>query len=573
MSSKWNIHLRDALTDAFVDAVIYFNDISGPMMYSWLNYIPSAETRPFFQPARSAILEKLRNTEILRSDSQSSREVTFKPSSLVYVNLEKYADHERNALTLRGPDDCRYLSSRYPEHTIDILCALGVRRMDDQKFLTDMEWLIEHDRESFHARSDQWHSSLAKALLPLTEWPELRARIERLPIIPLMDDSWISANACLRQGVVEETGVQRYFRSLHERIFPTRRARSTELIDEKDDKPAVYFCSSDIMDEVSIHELPSDLLVVQQDATIDHSRKSLFERLGIRHLQAAQLCEHICDTHASKSFQPSKWSTDQLVSHAKFLHRAVWRPPTGGIDLWFATSNGTRSKGSDCYFPGSFIGSEDSAHKRVFDKLRSFRSVIDDAYLADTTVDWRTFLLTTLRLSTVPRLIERKPDAKEEDFVLSKDFQMLFRECAVTDVLEVLCDNWQDYSQYLESGSNQSSGVDATYSKFLLTETIKQQEVKTRDGYSKLSATVLPNLDAYLEQHSTILPVLDVSTPNDKAVCRKLGLFSISTETDLDYYLSCLRHLRARDNPNENVLSHIYAQLQARYDELGEAVE
>jgi hypothetical protein len=312
--------LRDALTDAFVNAVSYFNSSGGPMKYTWPIYIPSTKQQSFFHATRKSILERLKGTKILESGAQVDERFMLAPASLLYVDPERYADREGNPFTSKGLGDLRYLSSHYPKHTIETLYALGVRKMSDDMFLTDLEWIITNELEAFHARSVEWHSLLAKALLPLIDRREFTKRLRRLPVIPLIDGSWTSA-----------------------------------------DSESPPFFQQDSMIAALEGDPPSGISIVHQSAVIDYSRKSLLTRLGVEMLSVARMCKHICDIHASKDAKPGQWTTEQLVSHVKFLYEADWSPPDGGADLWFATASGARSKGSLCYLPRSC---EDIAYQK-----------------------------------------------------------------------------------------------------------------------------------------------------------------------------------------------------------------
>jgi hypothetical protein len=106
-----------------------------------------------------------------------------------------------------------------------------------------------------------------------------------------------------------------------------------------------------------------------------------------------------------------------------------------------------------------------------------------------------------------------------------------------------------------------------------LIRTIKNLTVQTRNGSAKLSETVIPGLDSFLEENYPALPILDFTLPVDSSVKRKLATFDINVESNFDYYLACLRHLRTQKVPEIKAVSHIYEQLQHRYDEFGDVME
>lgn len=525
-SSLWNNALRDALAEAFVRAVEYFNRSNTVMKYYWPYYVPDSNISPFFQPARTYILRDLKRSTVL----ESCAHVMAEASQLVYVDRNKYADEKGEPFTLSTLTESRYLSPKYPLWTIESICELGVLKLSDREFLNDLKSMIDDNPTDFRARSPQWHSQLAKALTVLTAQPDLMSTLEDLCIIPLSDGGWTTARNELLflQGALPP--------NLYNKFNPG-----------------------------NFHTSPI-LIFVDQVAARDETRRGLFERLGVGSASASQICQRISESHASPSFEPGRWTPDGLMSHARFLYEAKWSSDRD-VDLWFATSNDERCKGSRLYIPGSVsYGSEDSASARVFKKLATKYPIIHDAYMTNTQRDWKVFLIETLKLSTIPRLVTYSVDTKRDSFALSEEFKFLFRECDTSDILHVLNENWHTYSEWIESDITPFQDSGPSSSREALVNAIKATIVKTGDRLSCLSETVFPGLDAYLEEHLPSLPVLDIETPKDRSLRRRLSLFGILVENDVDYYLFCLRRMQVEYSPDLEILSHVYEHIQIRYN-------
>jgi len=537
--------LRDALQEAFPRAVEDFNSKGGVMKYYWPFYVPGPEISPFFQPARVSILRTLEDSAVL----ESRAETMAKASQLVYVEPTKCADEKGQPFTSSALTATRYLSPEYPEWTIAPICSLGVRRLSDKEFLKDLKSMIARDPADFYDRSPQWHAQLARALIPLTAEPELLSDLKDLRIIPLSNGDWTSA---WKKPAFFESTISSRFASLY---------NSPQL------KP-LEGPSLSVARKFNLDDFPAttDLLIVNRIALGDGTRRDLYEKLGVKNVSTSQICQHISDSHASPTFKPEQWTPEQLISHARFLYEASWRP-SEAVDLWFATSNDRRCKGSSLYIPGSLSdSSENTATARVFRKLTTKYPTIHGDCMTDMDTDWILFLTTTLKLSKIPRLVTYAAGISKGPFSLSGEFKFLFRECSASDVLHVLNENWHTYGTWIESDAAQPQDDDFSLSRITLVNSIENTIVHTRNGPSRLYTTVFPLLDAYLEEHLSSLPVLDIDEPKDKVLRRRLSLFSVLVENNIDYYLYHLRQLKDQHSPPFEILSYVYEQIQLRYD-------
>ncbi|KAK4443440.1 hypothetical protein QBC34DRAFT_311031 [Podospora aff. communis PSN243] len=616
-SLAWNQRLRDGLVDAFIEAVQTFNKLDGTMImrYIWPFYVPD-NTSSFFRDAQERILETLAECPMLESLAGSM----LTPSQLVYVDPKyRYAflNDENNSqpFTLSSKTASKYLSTRYPPWTTDSIIKLGVLELTDVSFLKDLEVMIAADPKDFQTRTADWHQELASVLLPLSRTDALRPLLKRLPIIPLSNGTWVSSS-----------------------------------------QNPVFTSSS-----LKLSRLPSSisLPLVASSASANTSRRLLYQSLGVQEISGARMCRYIVDAHNSASFKPEDIKRVDLISYATYLFKSSWQPPEdANIDLWFATTDDGRCKGSQLYIRGDY--KPDSATARIFDKLRQkyptirdnyflgpvssdavklaeksdctvatyrgqahWPQVLHPSYLLDPSMEapsssrappvaqkstsistegdqyvgspswmrnfwrrltkkgdrrevdsfspdgfaaWRTYMIKTLHLSEIPRLVKFPDKSCRQNYHLSDEFKFLFQACPPSDVLHLLNEHWTSYAEWLEpSGTALKDSVVLESNKRLLEE-LGGCKVPTCYGIHELRDSVLPNLDADLDGFNMPTPVLEMPDSEDKTLRRRLSIFGIKVDNDVEYYLACLRALRKQKYyPEYDAISYLYEQIQARY--------
>ena len=457
-------------------------------------------------------METLRQGPILESFAQTMT----KPSLLWYVPSTEFTDADGIPFTLNFATASRYLSSKYPEWTIDSICSLGVRRLSPQEFLQDLRLTIDTDTENFQTRPPTWHTQLAKSLIPLTIDSDHRSSLKDLRLIPLQDGSWTSAHGSL-----------------------------------------IYFS-----DNANYLELLGDLevLVVDLAAGADTSRRNLFSNLGVKNLEVSEICRQISEMHTASSFDPRSLTRAQLISQVKFLHRASWQIAKN-VDLWFATSTDERCLGRNLYMPEDF--GQDTPATRVFNQLQSRFPTIHEDYLAAFTADedWRPWISKSLGLSSIPRLVSGNGSSKT--YHMSEEFEFIFKECRSSDILYVLVANWNEYCSWIEGSSSRIQGKEVSESRYRLREDIRAAIVQCSNGSVPLRETVLPGLDLFMEEHFSI-PVLQLEDVSNRRWAM-LSHFDVPTKPDVHYYLSCLHGMKDV-NPRREKMGYLYERLQQHYD-------
>lgn len=536
--------LRDALSPALVSAFIQLS--SSPCKYTWPWFATAAAPSPFFEPALRDVVQALAYRPILESYDGQLR----LPKDLIYVDPASFASGDGCPLTLSYSTKARYLSTNYPNWTIESILDLGVRRLTNRDFLHDLDRMITDDPDRFHGRSSKWHEGLATKLLSQVDDPELEGAIRELSMIPLLDGSW--ANSEIRRG---------------------RRA------------PRPVFWPSNI--DLHGSEAQLEFSIVKSDS-LGVQRRKLFERLGITTLDPQRLCNKIVAIHmidGPGSFSdPATIGDSALISHALLLYEESWTSgSTPNPELWFASSDGRRCRGSELYITKSAGGFSQangvdgilqsmspSLHLGYFEPQAlgqdssgvSPDSGISASHPRQEVVD---YLIRTFRVSTVPRLV--KSNASNAcDFALSKDFRELFDKFHASHILQLIIEKWEFYSRWIELNELHRDCESCLNSRASLLRYIGESPSRIEHGpHTTVMDTVLPDVDPLIQDGSVTLDVLQVSNFEDEAVRHRLRYLGVTTRKGSTFFLKCLRAMRRQDTPCEQHVAYLYEQIQGHY--------
>jgi hypothetical protein len=304
------------------------------------------------------------------------------------------------------------LSSKYPPWAVEATWAIGVSQLSPREFLGDLTSLIAEDADAFHSRAADWHSQLAAALVRMTADADLMPFIMDMPIIPLQDGSWTPARG-------------------HTIFFSKA---GTDL------------------------EMPSgiEVLIVEPTAESDPNRRNLFASLGVKAWETTEICQLVLQVHSSPNFKPEALTTNQLVSHARFLWKASWQPPKNAT-LWFATTQEKRCLGSALYIFGN--AEPGSSAARIFARLQNKFAVIHSSYLdhASADEDWPDWLVRHLGLSRIPRLIHPQVDPKPQPLEV---LEVQGNEDPKPQPVEVLEAQADEQSNEGDRGARRAPGID-----------------------------------------------------------------------------------------------------------------
>ncbi|KAI9925744.1 hypothetical protein MW887_005550 [Aspergillus wentii] len=514
-SCKWNDALCEGLVDTFLAAVDGFTDA---LKYTWLRYLPLGQVSDSFKPHTDRIVHALADRPVLEAFDGSF----YKPSSLKRVP-ERFMDGNNTPFTLGPQTKSKYLSPKYSREDYDALSQLGVEELSPAEFLEDLKHVFGEDAPALHAKSNEWHSQLAGALLTLSPEKNFSSAISSLMLIPLRKGKWASVRS----------GKQLLFEDATDFDIP----------------PGVS------------HRF------VDPDAATDLNRKLLFVYLGVTPCTRLKLCGLILKMHGDAAFNPKTVSRGQLVSHAKFLFETFdeqpWTPPIGS-QLWFVDEKRHPRRGPELYIDGEGGGSSSPAARFLSNRDRF--AFLHPDYLASVAEDRRqaclSFLSGSFGVSALPRLVS----LGKSSFEISEDFTFLLQDHPSFDVLRLLRDHWSYYSQWIEDQPGQAgSGINC---KAELRDRLAQIEVTCLNGETvPLKTTFSLSLDPELEclYELPTMPILHIEDAENES-WQMLKVFGVTMEKNAELYISGLRAMVAsqRGYPR-HTLSYIYNQIQAGY--------
>lgn len=401
--------------------------------------------------------------------------------------------------------------------------ALGVTKLSDKGFLEDLKAAFEDNSHEIHLKSDEWHSSLAKALSSLiAKERQHQNAVSALKVIPLNDGNWVSA----KSG----------------RIFFSSGSNS----------------ASRVLDGIPIS-------VVDPKAEADYHRHNLFTHLGVRPYESSEICRLILDTHGSSRFKPKELERMHLVSHVKFLFAESWPPPEKA-KFWFVAEDGTNLQGSELYIdadPTSSLSAssffKDARHNYPFLHL-DYLAAVDE----EKKQDWITYLKKHFNLSTHPRLVH---PLLGSNFDLSEGFGFIFKNSPASMALRLLRDHWGNYAKWIMREGYEGNQLDNS-AKDRLRSALSKTQVKCLNGQDyPLNTTFILSADASLEDFGRLstMPILDIEDPKNEG-WKFLEFLGVSVKKHVRLYLFCLEGMEQENMiVPRSVLSYIYEQIQSMY--------
>lgn len=516
MDNKWNRALRDACVKAFVSAVDRFN--AGALKYSWARYLPNGDISSFFKPMRDGILRVLKDRPILQS-----HDTMVKPSLLTYVPPHRFSDVKDTPFTLSALTRATYLSSAYRDREARALASLGVKVMDERRFLGDLAGLLASAAAEFRKRPREWHAQLAKVLVTLATDDFCKSLIRNMEIIQLRDRRWVAAR--------------------DESIFFNNSAKAPN-----------------IPEAVNVN-------VVHADVEADVHCRDLLALLGVKPFEVADICHAIIDMHHDDGFEPKSLTTAELVSHTTFMYKASFQPPNG-VDLWLATARGGHERSSQVYMETET--NLDTAEARIIQQLKEEFPFIHPSYYSAFSDDksWIIWLQKSIGLSTLPKI--HVGEASDGSLRLSDEFHFLLKGDVSVDMLLLLRNNWQEYSKWVEGPGAKNGGTtakaslnnirDALGGANVPCKTVIDQSRPTR--FIPLRKTILPGLDSVVDSNAHILK-LDIPDHGNPR-WSMLSNLGVSVKRDYHYYIHCLQSMNT-SNPKKQDVAHIYQNIQANY--------
>lgn len=447
------------------------------------------------------------------------------PSSLIYVPKE-FCDKEGVPMTSSGRNDRRYLCHQYDASVIENLEVLGVKRMTADMFLAQLSAYIKENLAFFqNLNSLEWHTRLAEILLKVWFDAKHHEQILKLPVVPLNDGRWVTA---------EENAV-----------FLPQEAESC------------------------IAPEGFQLRLVREDAANNPTTRSLYSQLGLKVLGQESIAHNLVRIHTHESFNPQSMSVRELVSQAAFLFHA--RADDYQVRyMWFATGTGTgRHRGEQVYLPAE----TPFAASRYFAGRNDIPYIHSDYLIAGGSdpTKWFEWLEKIAKVSILPRLTEPDP-AFPNSFRLSRQFISIMQSFNSSDFLILLRDNWFRYSRWLEDDAG-GAGDDARKAcRQNLRQALQATPVQCLGGAKRPLQEVFLPIPELVGKAQGQVPFVDVQEPLDPH-WQRLKVLGLGVEGDVRFYIRCLEAMSGTRDPKiVDRAAEVLEQIQARCSELPDLV-
>jgi len=518
-SSAWNKKLRDSFADAFLKSAKHFN--TGPLRYVWPRFVPEiSSVSDFFSPLKEAVINKLSDEPVL--ESWGGAEV--RPTELVYIP-EEFRDESGIPLTLIPAQKAVYASKEYSHDDSDHLERMGIVMMGFPEFIRDLKVMVASELEDFLKKPAEWHSRLAVVLNQTPK--ELKPELLKLPLIQLRTGEWVPAA-----------------------------------------KDKIFFSVNS-----ANWEVPGglDLMVVHPDVVSDLPRNHLYRSLGVKYLNPIAVIDVILQLHSNSGSDPASIARVDLISQMVFLYRNQWRNRRG-VRFWFATEHEQRKPSAglyhDCDCP--------HAARKFFTSSRDKIHFIHADYLTANPNDsetWLKWLRENMGISHLPKLVSitsSDDQGKATSFNLSQDFEFLMKSAPSEEVLQLLCDNWLEYLEWIEPPIFTTMGTEFAASQKRLKAKISAMIVKAKTNQAcRLDETFIP-LEELVTAAKGSVPFLDLPEPSHPR-WQKLSHFGVGVKQDVKFYLRCLDKISNSDKHTSQA-GFFLEQIQARCNDDEELV-
>ncbi|OAG39035.1 hypothetical protein AYO21_06755 [Fonsecaea monophora] len=478
-SSQWNTALREAMLAAFLEDIQYFQGTA--FRYTWPRYLPDYSYRfDFFRNFRTRLAKELPEKPILESEDGQLRS----PNTVRYVP-KHFRDGSNIPLILIDATKSKYLSHKYSESDSKRLMDIGVTTLSDKEFLDDLGVFL---RDHKALMPESWHSSIARALLPLI--PSFELEISELYLIPLTNGRRVAASS----GNI---------------FFPRPNPD--------------YF----IPPGIEVFEL-------HRDIAKNPDCKRLYKNLGVKQFSNPVVQKLILKKH-SNNLPELNPPPSELLSQARFLFRSGWEKPIDDVQFWVVKTNGALCRSHEIYLDTDEQFSASRYLERDTQLFPFLHSCYDKDVASEELPLWRTWLHTQLGLWKIPRLV--KISGNTIDPELSEDFRYILKRRSSRQILMLLKENWSVYSRYIfESGPTG------------LRSQLASVSVHCRDGSRhplKATSTGYFIPEDCCSEYSVLPPILDIPNPKDPR-WTFLKVFGVTVNGDLNTYLSILGHIQGR---------------------------
>lgn len=497
----WNKTLALSAAVAFCKAALHAGTLSNGLRYSWVEYIPNFTAKTtFFDNLRHNIIVQLKKSKILEAQSG----IRKKPADLLWVP-KRFLDPSGRLFGTCGKNGDKYLAGKYETSgaagpAMDIL---GVEIMDVRSFYEAMGRALKNRPGNFFAaKSDEWHSSFARALA----YKSRPHGVPDLPVIPLHNGEWVSR------------GYGTY--------FPGRASAIPEGI---------------------------GFTLVDAKAAANPDRKTLFREMGVKDISNYEIEEVIYSTHSSQNFKADQLRPEVLISHAVFLY-GLWKNDNKArtASIWMAADVGNPRKSEKMYFSSN---APNSASRLLPHVAESDYGFLHPGYFKVDVPDngsWLDFLQKHCQVCFRPRLFNPIRIGSGSALRILHDDFLAAMELPDNTWLKVLKDGWLFYNEWLGGLSRDPYITSYTREITNLVSYLACTKVLCRGG-----GDLVPLKDTYLpyerltEKYGDLVPFVDIPDPNNTWWVPIARCFGVREEADARFYVACLSG--ARKNPKTSV--------------------
>ncbi|RMZ14609.1 hypothetical protein D0860_02069 [Hortaea werneckii] len=468
MANDWNMELVRAALELFCSAVTVFNE-QDLLKFTWLRYAKPRGNAAgtIFDGFLENLIRRLRESRILLSQGN-----TLEAPSQLQIVPDHFADSgspPRPLVTAsRGLDG--YVSRDYD---VDDLKRLQIPEMTPREFRDLIKLLTVSGLQQ--TKPMEWHSKVAEAFLHVGH-----GMAYDIPLVPLSNGRWAPPN-------------------LGDLFLPE------------------YSSTLSVPGGV-------DIAMITRDASLDPSRRLLFERLGATRLGSAQIFEQILKQH--RVFKSAgACSVEHAVDQAWFVWTCPIRPRQYNLkDLLLSAHDGTLHKATELYMDepdgtkmlSDFFGVNNPVVRRLHPQYLIQRS--DDKKQSS----WLQWLKNDMKVNTLPKLVG-------SDGKVSPEFTFIVNNSPSSAWLKLL----RDYC----SAHSHSDNVKRFFANVL---------VDCRGGRRlKLCDAYMPTPDVLREaSDEQMVDLIAIGDPEDPSWF-KLTHLGLRLKPDLSLFLKALLRLQS----------------------------
>lgn len=479
----WNKTLRGFIPFAFRDAVLdIMSSDNHELRYKWLHFLPRSISHAFWSPIQEVTQKVLRSSAVLESRAgqlQCTSQLFLLPDTL----KDRYGD------PIVG-NDSNFVATHY-KNSNELLQWLGVTEFPFP-FILDELCLLG---ESVKAKPSGWHEDLSRYLVQHERdlksfWDSRAAKINALPLIPLQDGSWTTANQLLNKPA--------YFRR-----------------------------------DLGSIEVPADVNISLVDlaASGNPHRWKLLKRLGVKVCDKLEVAKEILKKHQKGVRAPLM---DDAIIHARYLFNLETAILDKlNIQLWLYDEEKRPARGCDLYIRQS-PGVEFSAAATFRSTAYPARFLSASYISSQPDVQWIPWLMKYTFITAIPRLVVNQD--------ISPDFEFIFSSLP-DKALWILKAHWNTYKDQLTGCSTATDKI--SNGSVRCFDGVSMQHQKLKDTFAPDPELKQISSQNFISPHQ--FPFLHIDGYSSKE-WKFLEIFGVRFSPDLKFYGALLEQPQFRSD-------------------------